>query len=519
MNSEARFVTVGLVLVAVLYILSLSIPLFGDSFAYGYKTTDWIRNNGYTPFAAGSARGEQAMGHPTLFFWMWALLSGFFGNTLWVARLLPATATFLGIWGMYKLGKLLSCELAGWLSAFALFASPLFITQAMRPMPESAVVAAVIWSLYYYVKKKYICAAALCALAIVFREQAIFLAGAYFIAELFQTGVKKPIRLLLFLSPVLVIVVTGFINLVVNGYFFFPSYIGEGPPLDPNWLANRLRLFGAHLISEDFRWLPVTVALAGMIRGTGRDRERRLLPFILILLFPSLFFPPERIAFMVFVTALLAVYMIRHRLVVGRLSTVFIVLPVSIVLFHVLIVLVSQDSALNLFRYVMPAYPVIILGTIVMLFKYYSAKTAFVIGSIFVVSTAVANRSQHYDYQLDTSLSCVGPLLDYKEAALYAVSLGDTVLVSGIDDRYFSSIEFGVVDSPAATRNILEDQPLLEEGVSYTLVIASFMLAEGNISITRNLIPADSELRLLREPRWDDGRNTIDIYKVEPQAQ
>ena len=519
MNTEARFVTAALIVVGILYILSLSIPLFGDSLGYGYATTNWIRDNGFTPLASGEGRGEQAMGHPTLFFWMWALLSGLLGNTLWVARLLPAVATFFSLWGMYRLGRSLSCEMAGWLSAFALLASPLFIIQTMRPMPESAVIAAVVWSLYHYAKKNYVLSAVLCALAIVFREQAIFLAGAYFLAELIQTGLKKPLRLLILLSPVLVIVATGMINLVVNGYFFFPTYVGEGSQLEPNWFTIRLRLFGAHLISEDFRWLPVTAALAGMIRGAGRDRDRRLLPFILILLFPSLFFPPERLAFLFFVTVILAVYAIRHRLVLGRLFTVFIALPVSIVLFHVLIVMVSPDSALNLFRYVMPAYPVIILGSMVMLFKYYSRKTAIVIGSIFVVSTAVANRSQHYDYQPDTSLSCIQSLMDYKEAVRYGVSLDDTMLVTGIDQMYYSTSQCGIVESPVPVRLIPGDGRQLEEGTCYTLVVASFMESEGSISISEEFLPAGSELRRLSQPRWGHGRNTVEIFRVEPKVQ
>ncbi len=519
MKPETRFVTVALLLVSVLYILSLSVPLFGDSLGYGYKTTNWIRNNGFTPFAAGSEKGEQAMGHPTLFFWAWALLSGLLGNYLWVARILPAVATFFSVWGMYRMGRMLSCEGAGWLAAIALLVSPLFITQTMRPMPESAVVAAVIWSLYHFVKKNYIWAVLLCSLAVVFREQAIFLAAAYFLAELFQTGIKKPLRLLLFLSPALVIVFTGFVNYFVNGYFFFPTYMGEGSLLEPNWLAIRLRLFGSHLVSEDFRWLPVTAALAGMIRGTGRDKDRRLLPFILILLFPSIFFPPDRIAFLIFVSALLVVYMIRHRLVLGRLFTVFIFLPLSIVLFHVLIVLVSPDSALNLFRYVMPAYPFIILGSIVMLFKYYSEKTAFAIGAIFVVATAIANRTQHYDYQMDTSLACVSPLMDYKEAVLYGVSLGDTMLVSGVDEMYYISSECGVVDSSVPFRNIFENQSLLEEDVSYTLVTGSFKLMNGNIEQTRALLPVGSLLSPVEDHLWDDGIYKIQVYRVEPLAQ
>ncbi len=516
MSSETKFITTALVLVGALYILSLSVPLFGDSLGYGFSTTDWIRNNGFTPFASGSEKGQQAMGHPTLFFWLWALLSGMLGDSLWVARILPAFATFFSIWGMYKLGKLLSCELAGWLSALALFASPLFIVQAMRPMPESAVVAAVIWSLFFYAKKRYVYATLLCALAIIFREQAIFLVPAYFVAELFQTGFKKPTRLLLFLSPVLVIVITGIINLIVNGYFFFPTYVGQGSELQANWLALRLRLFGSHVLSEDFRWFIVTVALAGMIRGIGRDKERKLLPFILILLFPSLFFPPSRIAFLIFITLLLAVYMIRHRLTLSRVFIAFVVFPVFIVLFHVLIVLVSPDSALNLFRYVLPAYPMIILGSVVMLFKYYPKKVALVIGAIYVVATAVANKTQHYEYQHDTSLACVQDLLDYKEAVQYAVSLNDTVLVVPTDELYFTDPEFGIISIPTPTINILEDQTLLEEGVSYTLVVASFMLPIGNVSTAKSIVPPGSELLLLEEPRWVGKRHLVEIYRIVP---
>ncbi|OPX32290.1 MAG: hypothetical protein B1H09_00730 [Gemmatimonadaceae bacterium 4484_173] len=516
MKAETKFIVTALVLVTVLYIFSLSVPLFGDSLGYGYSTTRWIRANGFSPFAAGTGRGEQAMGHPTLFFWMWAVISGLLGETMWVARLLPAIATFMSIWGMYRLGRLLSCEMAGWFSALALFVSPLFVTQAMRPMPESAVVAAVVWSLYFYAGKKYVTATVISVVAVIFREQAIFLPASYFIAELFQTGFKKPVRLVLFASPLLVIVVTGLINFAVNGYFFFPTYVGTGSQLEPHWFANRLRLFGSHVLAGDFRWLVVTAALAGMIRGKGRDKDRRLLPFVFILLFPALFSPPDRIAFLGFVAVVVAAYFIRERLVLSRLHTVFAVFPVLLVMFHVLIVLVSPDSALNLFRYVMPAYAVIIPGAVVMLFRYYPKETAVVISSVFVIATAVANRSQHYDYQPDTSLSVVGPLLDYKQAAQYGISLGDTMLVSGIDRAYFESSECGVADSTVPARSILGEQPLLEQGVSYTLVVSSFMLAQGNVAITEALVPPGSELRMLREPRWKNGTNTVEIYRVEP---
>lgn len=262
----------------------------------------------------------------------------------------------------------------------------------MRPMQDTAVVAAVIWSLYHYTRKNYVWATILCALATVFGDQAILLATAYFLAELFQTGVRKPRRLLLFVSPVFVFAVTGLFNLSENGHFFFWACAGENSGLEGNWLIDRARLLGSHLIAGDFRWFPIIVALAGMIRGTGRDKDRRSLLFILTLVLPALFFPPDRIAFLVFVTAVLAVYLIQNRQVLGRLNTVFIVLPVSTVLFHTFLIPVTQDPTLILLRHLIPVYPFIILGSIVMLFKYFPRRTAFIIGLIFVVSTTVANR-------------------------------------------------------------------------------------------------------------------------------
>lgn len=313
-------------------------------------------------------------------------------STVWVAALFPAVVTFLSIWGMYKLGRHLSCELAGWLSAFALFVTPLFVTNSMISVQNTAIVAAVIWSLYLYVRKNYVWAIILCALAAGFGYQTVLLAGAYFLAELFQTGVKKPLRLLLFASPVLILFVTGLFNLSENGHFFFSAYAGENSGSEGNWFLDRARLFSSHLIADDFRWFPITVALAGMIRGTGRDKNRRSLPFILILTMPALLFPPEGIVFLVFVTAVLGVYLIQNRLVLGRLTTVFIVLPVSTVLFHTFFIPVSQDPTLIILRCMMSVYPLIILGSIVMLFKYFPRRTAFIIGLISVVSTAVANR-------------------------------------------------------------------------------------------------------------------------------
>lgn len=514
MKSETGFLIFAAGAAVLLFLFFQSVPLFGDTLGYGYRTTNWIRDNGYTPIATGEGRGEQAMGHSTLFFWLWAVLSGVLGETFAVARVLPAVSSFLALWGMYRLGKSLVSPKAGWLASIALLASPLFLIQSMRPMPESAVVAAVVWSLYFHIKGRYVTAAVLCALGVVFREQAIFLAGAFFFAEMTETGIKRPGRLLLFASPILVLIVTGIINLTHNGYFFFPTYLGEGSALAQGWFFQRLRFFAAHLLAEDFRWILVTAAVAGILKDRGRDV--RALPFVLALLFPAVFYPPERLLFVLFAFCGIAVYMIRERLYTTKLSVVFILMPFFTVMFHVLIVLVSPDSALDLFRYILPAYPFVIVGGIAVLYRYYSKGTASALAIVFIVATALSNRVVHRSYQPDTSLACVKILRDYRNAAVFAVSLGDTVLVSGIDEMYFTEPECGVVNSPVPVRNILPGGRL-EQNTEYTLVVASFMVAEGNIHLTEAVLPEGSRLVRLEEPAWEDGTNRVHIFRVLPE--
>ncbi len=278
----------------------------------------------------------------------------FSGNPSPLIMILQIAAAFLTLMGMYKLGKLLSSEITGWFSAFALLLSPIFLLQTAAHGTESIATAAVVWSLYFCAGKKYVIASLLAVSAL----------------------------------AVIVFSINRFFPLFVHN----PAIAQTGASL----LALKFRLFGAYLISSDYRWLPLTVALAGMIRGTGRDKERRLLPFVLILLFPSLF-STEGIAFQLFTAFVLMVYTVRERLVVGKLFRVFIVLPLCFVLVNALAVPLSQGSSPDLYRYIIPAYPVIVLGSTVMLFKYYARKTAIVICLISILFSFSTLRSQQYN--------------------------------------------------------------------------------------------------------------------------
>ncbi|PIE51845.1 hypothetical protein CSA37_09385 [Candidatus Fermentibacteria bacterium] len=514
MRKEAGIILFCLSATVLLFVYFLSVPLFGDTLGYGLKTVRWISENSFSPLPAGQGRGEQAMGHPTFFFWLWALLAGVLGHTSAVARFLPAVFTFFSLWGMYRLGSQLSDRLTGWFCTLALLASPLFLIQSMRPMPESAVVAAVVWSIYFYTRGRYTSAAVLCALGVVFREQAIFLAASYFFAEITETGFRKPRRLLLFLAPGLVVVVTGLINLAVNGYFFFPTYMGQGSELVQGWFRERLRFFSAHLLAEDFRWLAVTAALAGMVKGRSKDTWS--VPMMLVLLFPALLGPPERLLFVALAFCVVILHLIRERLYNTKLTWVFILFPALIVAFHVLIVLVSPDSALNLFRYLLSVYPAVLVSVLVMMRRYLGRNAAAVLSSVFIISTASANRAIHYPWQPDTSLAWAEVMRDYGEACRFAASLEDTVLVPDLCDLYFTSPECGVLDSQVPVRNIIEGGKL-EEGIEYTMVTESSINGEEDLDITRELIPEGSELVRLDSPSWNYGPSSINIYRVVPR--
>lgn len=512
MKAERGFLTAALVIVAAAYFFSLSVPLFGDTVGYGVRTVNWTRDNGYPPVPSGEGKGEQAMGHPVLFFWLWALLTGVLGNALWVARILPAVSAFFCLWGMYRLGKHLAGETAGWLSALALVATPLFYMQMLRAIPESAVVAAVIWSTLHYVKKKYLAAALFCTLAVLMREQAVILAGVFFLTELLHGGLRKPGRLLLMCLPLLGIAITGFGNLIFNGYFFFPAHLGTATEMESGWLLSRIRLFGTYLIASEFRWLPVTVAVAGMLRGFGRNTFT--LPFAFILLFPALFYPPERLVFLVFIILVLFVYLLRERKIPGRVFSLFLLMPAALVLFLAVLVKFAPLGGMDLYRYLMPALPFVILGPIAMLFRHYSPRTALVFTAVFIAATAVTDRSQQDGYQFGTDRGSIGPLVSFRDAVQYAASTGDTILTTTGYLEYLTEPVCGAVTSPCPARDI-QAGGILSSSASYSVVCSPFTMNQSDCDVLRGMIPEGSSMILPEDLPGKFLENGVEVYRIE----
>jgi hypothetical protein len=333
------------------------VPLMGDDGAYAYRTANWISENGLPPFAAGTERGEQGMGHPVLFFWLWAGFIKLFGNSLITAKILPTIATALALSGTWKLAASFSRDrLAGVMAVLALLATPVFVAQMFRPLPDMAFTAAVAWSLYHYSRSRFIPALLLACLATAFKEQGILLAGSLFLCDILTTRRFRP-GMLLWLSPILVLSVTFISNYIANGYFCYPSHFSldtQSVTLADNWFRYWLGFFGGNLLGADYRWIPVSVALALVLSAR---RTNLTLPVIAALLSPALFHGNHTAVYTLLLGALSVWAIWNRRTLPSRISAVAILLPAVTILFLVGLVPFTTGSNHNLMRYTLSAYP------------------------------------------------------------------------------------------------------------------------------------------------------------------
>lgn len=429
------------------------VPIFGDGIGYSYSSAHWMASNGLQPVPAGEGRGEQAMGHPAFFFWLWAVLMRLFGNTLLTAKLLPTIAAGLALAGTWKFAESISRDrITGPLAALALLASPLFLAQAFRPLPDSAHIAAVAWSLYFFSRGDRFKAALLCVFATIFREQGIFLGASYVLADLIQYRKLRFKSVLLYSSPLLVIIVTGFLNLKVNGYFLFPTYLGEASPLlEKGWLISRIRFFAGHLLGEDFRWIPVSACLALMYL---KKNHRMGFESMLVLLLPGIIYPQTRNSFLAAVVVLYGWSLFRRRKLPSMITIAGLSFVGMLVAFHVLIVAKAPDPALNLFRYIFGAYVPFVVLLAARISKA-GWRTAVPVWLLFCALTFYSTGTVRYIWQSDSSPMGLVEAVKYSEA----VSVSENPYTP--DTRILSEPALGYVNEPVIFNADLPGQIVL----------------------------------------------------------
>lgn len=379
-----------------------SVPLFGDEIGYGYSTASWIARNSLALVPAGTGRGEMGMGHPALLPWLWALLMRVFGDSLATARILPTVTAGFGLLGTWRLGRALSgSDRVGIMAALGLLASPLFLAQAFRALPDTAHMAAAAWAMASYIRGRRIQAALLTVLATIFRPPGIILGAAFLLTDVIRDR-KLSWSNLLWLSPLAVILVNGLMHLSVNGFFIFPNYLGESSPdLPANWLTERTRLFAGHIVGEDFRWFPISAALAFSFYRAGR---RPGLGFMAALALPALLHPPTRLAVTTGFVFLFALLLILRKRGPSAPVTAQLLLIGLMVAFHILVVLVAPDPCLNLFRYILVTYPPLLVLLAMALQKAGKVVSLFV-WLLFCVASATCMLAVRHPWQPDATLA------------------------------------------------------------------------------------------------------------------
>ncbi|NLP04787.1 hypothetical protein GX411_02395 [Candidatus Fermentibacteria bacterium] len=451
----------------VLMVLSAGIPVSGDAWGYSYRTARWIADNGMTPIPCGQGRGEQGMGHPTAFYWTWALLMRIAGDTVAVAHVLPSATFCLALWAAWRLGHAMAGRACGFWTAACLLASPLFLSQALQPLQETGFTAFAALAMERYLVGRNTQAAVMTTVAAVFREQAVLLAASFALVELLHEGTGKPGRILVHAMPLGVILVTGLGNLAATGMFFNKIHFGAPSALRPDWLAFRTRLFAGHLLAADGRWIPLVSALALVLAGQARRTPSAT--SLLLLLSPALLFPPARLAFLAVMAAAGTLAIARRGSLPDRPIFAMILFVLMMIAFHVLIVKIAPDPALDLYRYVLGALPAVLALPLAVIRRRGGVRLLHPVGAILLVS-GVLGCFRIDPFQPDSTPAGTLASLDTRRAVLLAAASADTAIAPETEADFFTNPSLGYIDRPFPVR-VLGTGPALCGDAAYSVLV------------------------------------------------
>ncbi len=451
-----------------------SMPVYGDGLGYGYASARWMENNGLTPFPAGEERGERAMGHPALFFWLWAVLMRVLGNTVTTAHLLPALSVWLALLGTWRLGRRLGGPALGMASAAALMASPLFLAQGFRVLPLSAAAAASVWSIHVRLQGRLLPAVALCWLSVAMREQTLVLAGALLLVELRENGLRRPLRLLAAASPVLVLVLNGLASLLTIGYFLEPSHTprgGVGNPLGS--ILRRLQYFGWHLFGRGYRWFP---ALVGVVAaGRGLLGLRLAIPAAAVVAALALL-PGMQAAYLLSLLAICVALLLRA----GRWPDGPVLLMGSYVLLMLLLMasiftLTGGGMTFEFYRHFMGVYPVLMLLLLMPVVRHLPRLPAALAAAVFAAATGISGTEVLPGQPDATPAGVITALEQARAAGSWAAARYDRVIVPEPMVTAYREPAVGFTDEPLPMVSVGKEWDHLEEGLSNCVLDLAFL--------------------------------------------
>ena len=445
-REDLVFYCLAFAAVGLLYLLVFAdVPIYGDAWGYGYNCSRWISENGMPLLPSGAGRGESAGGHAAFYFWMWGGLMRLLGDTVAVAHLLPAIFAFLTVAGSYRLGRELSGRTLGVFAGATVLASPLFLAQAFRALPISAAMAATVWSLLLYRQKRYVAAAGLCVFAVMMREQALLLALSYVAAELIGRDDRSWRRIALLAVPVLVPVVNGLSNYLVNGYVLPAGNTpGFDQPFSLGLLLHRLKFFGFFLVG-DLRWLPISIG-SGVVLGRAAGRRAGVSAAVILGLLGAFSRFTNYFVVALIITLALAAAAGRHRL--NRTGLVLVLFPLLTILsFSVIVFLTATRMEFMFLRYLMPAFPALVAAMLWPLTGLGPRGRGLLV--VFLIGTAAFNLSvrNSINYSDSTLAGYLMPLRAVQEAGVWAAETGLPVAAAGVAPRHFENPALGYSDT------------------------------------------------------------------------
>ncbi|MCD4708532.1 MAG: glycosyltransferase family 39 protein [Candidatus Sabulitectum sp.] len=471
-RTDLLFYGLVLLVVSLMYLLFYAeIPIYGDAWGYGYSSANWIAENGLPFVPTGTGKGNTACGHFTVYFWLWAVLMRVAGDSVRVAHLLPAVFSFLAVAGTYRLSRDIGGKTMGVFAGIALLVSPLFLAQAFRPLPIAAVMAASIWSLFFYRREKYLTATLLCAFAVMMREQALMLAVTYITAELFLFRQLSWRRILLFAIPFLILAIHGTLSFFVNRVnFHFYSALSLKEPFSISLLLYGVRHFGGFYLTDCFRWLPVAAGMGLLYSRLVNKRTGAGVGLLLCALGASGISANYFIAVMLPLLLYPACF---RRSSVSRTALVLGLFPAMLVMFLLLILFITTSQfQFMFFRYMAAAFPALITGVMWALFSCKKKCIPVTIAAVFVTASALTNLTVRNEaFYSDTTL--VGyylPLQAMRNAGTWAEEQNLPVIALGLVVNHFSSPELGYTDSSLTVITVQDCLHFLEEQ-NYTIVV------------------------------------------------
>lgn len=515
---DLLFYGLALAAVCLLYLLVFSdMPIYGDAWGYGYNSSRWISENGMPLLPSGTGRGENAGGHAAFFFWMWAGLMRLLGDSVQVAHLLPALFAFLTVAGTYRLGRELSGRTLGVFAGAAVLVSPIFLAQAFRPLPISAAMAATVWSLLMYRRGRYAAAAGLCVFAVMMREQALLLAVSYVVAELVGEGGRKWSRIALLSIPVLVPVVNGLSNYLVNGYVLPAGNTpGFDQPFSLGLFLHRLKFFGFLLVG-DLRWLPVSVA-SGIALGRAAGRKAGAAAAVVLGLTGAFTRFTNYFVVLLSVVLLLAAIAVRRR--PDRTAVAMVLFPFLMMLsFTAIVFFTSTRMEFMFLRYLLPVFPALVLVMLWPLAGFgWKGRTLL---AVFLAGTAAFNLSvrDRVNYVDSTLAGYFQPLSAIREAGVWAAGTGLPIVAAGEAPMHFGNPALGYSDTALAVVPIW-DVPgeLLERELAIVVPPILPWGHDGEALLEEFLRDVGGEDRLVHELTVRRGPFTADCYILKAPA-